>query len=76
MEERRRNMIDLSEVKSDIKILLQNQAEIKTQVKLTNGRVSRLEIWKAFIGGGLGVILVLIIPIVLQIVYQWIRTNG
>lgn len=43
MEERRKDYMDLTEVKSDIKTILVRQAEIKTQVEKTNGRVSQLE---------------------------------
>jgi hypothetical protein len=35
---------ELGHIKTDV-------AEIKQQVKLTNGRVSKLEIWRAWIAG-------------------------
>jgi len=52
MEERRRDHLDFSDLKSDVKILLSNQVEIKDQVKKTNGRVTVLEkLMYTFIGG-------------------------
>jgi hypothetical protein len=72
MEERRRDHLDFHELRSDVKLLLVNQADIKKQVEKTNGRVAALEIWKAFLGGGMAVILVLIVPVVIYIVQQYI----
>ncbi len=73
MEERRKDFMEIHEIKTDVKILLANQAEIKKQVERTNGRVSALEVWKAFLAGGLAVILVLIVPIVIYSVQHWIE---
>lgn len=53
------------EMKRDIKTLIGNQLEIKEQVKKTNGRVARLEIWRSFVLGGLSVIAMLLIPMFL-----------
>ncbi len=52
MEERRRDHLDLNDLRSDVKLLLSNQVEIKDQVKKTNGRVTVLEkLVYTFIGG-------------------------
>lgn len=72
MEERRKDYMEIHEIRSDVKLLLANQSEIKKQVEKTNGRVNALEIWKAFLAGGLAVILVLIVPIVIFSVQQFI----
>jgi len=48
----------IAEIVSDIKTLLANQAEIKEQVKKTNGRVSALEKMAWTIGGGIGMFVV------------------
>lgn len=42
--------------------------EIKIQVMKTNGRVSKLEIWRAILIGGGSVIIMTVIPL---IVYIW-----
>lgn len=39
---------------------------IETQVRTTNGRVSRLENWRWFISGGLAVIALILVPIILE----------
>lgn len=44
---------DIASIKTDV-------AEIKTQTTRTNGRVSSLERWQAYIKGGLGLALTLI----------------
>lgn len=65
--------MDFQEVRSDVKLLLANQSEIKKQVEKTNGRVNALEIWKAFLAGGLAVIIILIVPIAIFSVQQFIK---
>ena len=75
MEERRREYLDLAEVKSDIKLLLFRQTEIKVQVDRTNGRVTALEIWKSFTLGGLAVIMVMIVPVVIYVVESYISSK-
>ncbi len=48
---------------------------IEEQTKKTNGRVSRLEGWKMYISGALAIITILIIPVVLFMVIQFIGTK-
>jgi hypothetical protein len=36
---------------------------ISKQVATTNGRVKRLELWKSFIGGGLAMVSLVILPL-------------
>lgn len=71
-QERRKDYSELHEMRYDIKLLLANQELIRKQVEKTNGRVSALEVWKAFLAGGLAVILILIVPIVIYAVQVWI----
>jgi len=46
--------------------------EIHTQVKSTNSRVGRLESWRDRIIGGLTVVTILIVPVLIYVVQQWI----
>jgi len=41
--------------------------EILEQVKLTNNRVRRLEIWKGYMTGGVAILTALVVPMVLLI---------
>ena len=50
----------------DIKL---DTAEIKEQVKKTNGRVNKLEVWRGFITGGLAIIGLIIIPIIFKMFF-------
>ena len=66
MPEKTNNQLDTS-----IQLLIQQAAEIisttiriEAQTQKTNGRVSRLEVWRGFITGGLAVIVALLLPIV------------
>lgn len=49
-----------SEVRNDL-------TEIKTQTKLTNGRVSELEKWKAYVLGFCGAVAMLLIPVLVKL---------
>ncbi len=40
---------------------------IENQVKLTNGRVNKLENWRWFIMGGLGILSLLLVPVVVSL---------
>jgi len=42
------------------------QLQILEQTKKTNGRVSKLEVWRGFITGGMAIISILILPILLR----------
>lgn len=53
-------MLTKMQVKLDS--LISNQALIKEQVIKTNGRVSSLENWKAFILGGLAILSIILVP--------------
>jgi len=39
---------------------------VESQVNKTNGRVSKLEIWRGFITGGLAILAILVIPLILN----------
>lgn len=70
MEERRKDYMDLTEIKSDVKLLLTNQAEIKEQVKRTNGRVTLLEKFMWTILGGSFLFGLLELPKLIQALNQ------
>lgn len=59
----------LRDIQNDVK-------EIVLQTKKTNGRVSELENWKAYITGGMAVLLMLVVPIFLAILSGWLDTGG
>jgi len=40
---------------------------VETKVDKTNGRVTKLEVWKGFITGGLAILGILIIPILVKL---------
>ena len=44
---------------SDVKHILEDAAEIKEQVKRTNGRVSKLEEWRSILIGAWGVLTIM-----------------
>lgn len=46
---------------------------IHTQVIHTNGRVSSLERWRDRIAGGITVLTILVIPIAIKVVGDWIH---
>ncbi len=47
--------------------------DIYLQVTLTNGRVNSLESWRDRIVGGLTVLILLVIPVVVKIVGEWLH---
>lgn len=55
----------LSDIHKDVKSL----TEIATK---TNGRLTKLELWKSYMQGGLAVIILLLIPIVLKFATEWV----
>lgn len=57
--------IDLhfSEMKHLLNDLKSEASEIKTQTLKTNGRVSRLEIWRGVTVGGIAVMVAIVLPI-------------
>ena len=57
----------INEKFEDVKVEL---SEIKTQVKTTNGRVKKLELWKAFILGAIAVITSVGIPLFIYVYQQ------
>lgn len=61
-QERRASDRLILEMQQDLKALLRNQAEIKSQVQMTNGRVGKLEMWRSFVLGSVAVIGMLIVP--------------
>lgn len=77
MTERRISMVEtLAEMRQDIKTLVSNQKEIKEQVIKTNGRVTGLEKFEYMAKGVIAVIVLVGIPVVLHVIYQWISNNG
>lgn len=77
MTERRISMVEtLAEMRQDIKTLVSNQKEIKEQVIKTNGRVTGLEKLEYMAKGVIAVIVLVCIPVVLHVIYQWIGNNG
>lgn len=61
----------LMKLDSKVDTIMTRQVEIKAQVERTNGRVSNLENWKAFMLGGLAVITTLFVPMFLS----WFNSN-
>ena len=51
----------IKDISTDVK-------EVVVQVRATNGRVSRLENWQAFMKGGLAVLSILVVPIVIYVI--------
>lgn len=51
----------VKEIREDVK-------EIKVQTRLTNGRVSKLEVWRGVITGGLIVLATLVVPLFLDLI--------
>lgn len=60
MAEKKR--ITISSLDGKLETLIENQRLIKDQVIKTNGRVSSLENWKAFILGGLAILAIILVP--------------
>ena len=56
------------EIKEKLETILQ-------QTTKTNGRVSKLEQWRAYILGAVGIMVVLVIPIATLVLYDLIRTG-
>ena len=65
---------DMSLFKEIIKRIDENIIEIKKQTEKTNGKVHRLEIWKAKVLGALIVMNILFIPVII-IVFKNYLTN-
>lgn len=42
--------------------------EIFHEVKRTNGRLSKLEVWRSFISGGLAILMALVVPTIIWII--------
>ncbi len=48
---------------------------IHEQTLKTNGRVTKLESWRGFITGGLAILAVLVIPVLLLVISQYINNQ-
>ena len=48
-------------------------SEIKIQTKLTNGRVGKLEKWQSYIQGGLTILAIIMVPILLMLISQYLN---
>lgn len=44
---------------------------ILAQTKMTNGRVSKLEVWRGYVTGGLSILALLVAPVLIYIVTHW-----
>ncbi len=53
--------------------VLNKLEEIHEQCKKTNGRVNKLEKWQAFIKGGLTILTLMVVPIMIALIIQWIK---
>ena len=50
------------------KLIQNNLEEIKEQIKISNGRLKNLELWRSFMIGGISVLTLLVVPILLYLV--------
>jgi len=50
--------------------------DIHRQTKATNGRVGRLESWRDRMLGGLGVVIILIVPMLVYVLKLWVESRG
>ncbi|MEK9207498.1 MAG: hypothetical protein AAB922_03390 [Patescibacteria group bacterium] len=52
---------------------IQNELkELKEIAMKTNGRLTRLELWRSRLGGAMAVIILLLVPILLKFATQWV----
>ena len=49
--------------------------EILDQTKLTNGRIGKLERWRAYITGGLAVVIIILLPLLIWTLSQLINVD-
>jgi hypothetical protein len=49
---------------------LRQTNKVLDHVEKTNGRISKLELWRMYIMGGMSVIILMIVPILLFMVYK------
>lgn len=61
-------------IKEHNKYVEENLRSIEEQTKKTNGRVSKLEKWQSYVFGATAVLTVIIIPVVFEVVKQWLKT--
>ena len=59
----------LRHILNDIKTELKELKEIGIK---TNGRLTKLELWRSYLSGGMAVVILLLIPIVIKFATQWI----
>jgi hypothetical protein len=62
-----------NEVSKKLDALGGTLTEIHDQVKLTNGRVQKLEQWRMFITGGLTILGLLFVPVLITLVNNWVK---
>lgn len=55
----------LNDIKSELK-------ELKEIATKTNGRLTKLELWRSYIAGAMAVVILLLIPLVLKFATQWV----
>ena len=50
----------------------ERDTRIETQVKATNGRVKSLELWRAFLAGGLAILTLLVLPLLFIVLQKFL----
>ena len=63
------NSQTLQHILEDIKNEL---IELKELAMKTNGRLTKLELWRSYLSGGMAVVILLLIPLVLKFATQWV----
>ena len=48
----------------------ERDTRIEAQVKTTNGRVKSLELWRAFLAGGLLILTILVLPLLFMVLQK------
>lgn len=60
------------EIKEKFEAVHEDVKSILAQTTKTNGRVSKLESWQAFMQGGLAILALLVVPILIYIIQKGI----
>lgn len=72
-------IIDIKDNVKEIKIQNNRTEEtvnrVEIQARITNGRVTELEKWSSYIKGGLAVLTIMVVPILLWVITQFLNTS-